>query len=155
MRIGIMRSGYLGGVVACVLSGWGRDVVASFSRRPGSLAGLAADVEPRASDASAAEAAGSSEVVVLSVPGPAVYLARSHAGASESKPVIDTANGFGADAEKIRAGRPAAQFNKARIPGSHCIKRFKPSPRPFGVELPPAAGTVSGRATLRPPRQWW
>jgi len=101
-------------------------------------------LEPRASDASAAEAPGSSEVVVLSVPGPAVYLARSRAGARESKPVIDTANGFGAYAEKIRAGRAAAQFNKARIPGSRCIKRFNA----FTAAVRRRAGTRGGD------RQW-
>jgi hypothetical protein len=63
MRVGVMRAGYVGGGVARVLSGSGRDIAASLSGRPGSLQRLAADIEPPASDAG--DPAAKAEAVTL------------------------------------------------------------------------------------------
>ena len=103
MRVGVMRAGYVGGGVPHVLSGSGRDIAASLSGRPGSLQRFAADIDPSASDAGAAEALESSAVVVVSAPGRAVGLALSHARARGGKPAIDTTSGSALTSRRAEA----------------------------------------------------
>lgn len=124
MRVGIIGAGHIGGNIARFLAGAGHDVTVSFSRDPGSLEKLAAEIGARVSPGSPAEAAASAEVVVVSVPWPVISEALAQAGPLAGKVVIDTTNQFGAGAELIPAGHTAAQFNQARMPGARYTKSF-------------------------------
>ncbi len=124
MRVGIIGAGHIGGNIARFLAGADHDVTVSFSRDPGSLEKLAAEIGPRVSPGSPAEAAASAEVVVVSVPWPVIDEALAQAGPLAGKVVIDTTNQFGAGAELIPAGHTAAQFNQARMPGARYTKSF-------------------------------
>ncbi len=66
--VGFIGSGNIGATVARLAVGAGYDVVVSNSRGPETLAGLVADLGPRARAATAAEAAEAGEFVVVSVP---------------------------------------------------------------------------------------
>lgn len=124
MRVGIIGAGHIGGNIAVLLGGAGHEVTVSFSREPGSLGRLAAEIGSRASAGSPAEAVSASEVVVISVPWPVIDQALTAAGSLAGKVVIDTCNQFGAGAERIPAGQTAAQFNQARMPGARYTKSF-------------------------------
>ena len=124
MRVGIIGAGHIGGNIAVLLGGAGHEVTVSFSREPGSLGRLAAEIGSRASAGSPAEAVSASEVVVISVPWPVIDEALTAAGSLAGKVVIDTCNQFGAGAERIPAGQTAAQFNQARMPGARYTKSF-------------------------------
>ena len=124
MRVGIIGAGHIGGNIARFLAGAGHDVTVSFSRDPGSLEKLAAEIGARVSLGSPAEAAAPAEVVVVSVPWPVINEALAQAGPLAGKVVIDTTNQFGAGAELIPAGHTAAQFNQARMPGARYTKSF-------------------------------
>jgi predicted dinucleotide-binding enzyme len=124
VRVGIIGAGHIGGNIAHFLADAGHEVTVSFSREPGSLEQLAAEIGPRASAGSPAEAVSASEVVVISVPWPVIDEALPAAGSLAGKVVIDTCNQFGADAERIPAGQTAAQFNQARMPGARYTKSF-------------------------------
>ena len=124
MRVGIIGAGHIGGNIAVLLGGAGHEVTVSFSREPGSLGRLAAEIGSRASAGSPAEAVSASEVVVISVPWPVIDEALTAAVSLTGKVVIDTCNQFGAGAERIPAGQTAAQFNQARMPGARYTKSF-------------------------------
>ena len=124
MRVGIIGAGHIGGNIAVFLGGAGHEVTVSFSREPGSLGRLAAEIGSRASAGSPAEAVSASEVVVISVPWPVIDQALTAAGSLAGKVVIDTCNQFGAGAERIPADQTAAQFNQARMPGARYTKSF-------------------------------
>jgi predicted dinucleotide-binding enzyme len=66
--VGFIGSGNIGAGVARLAVAAGYDVVVSNSRGPETLAGLVADLGPRARAATAAEAAEAGEFVVVSVP---------------------------------------------------------------------------------------
>ncbi len=96
MRVGIIGAGHIGGNLARFLAGAGHDVVVTFSREPGALERLAAQIGPRVSVAGkASEAVADSEVVVFSVPWPVIDEALAAAGPLAGKVVIDTTNQFG------------------------------------------------------------
>jgi 8-hydroxy-5-deazaflavin:NADPH oxidoreductase len=125
VRVGIIGAGHIGGNLAHFLAGAGHDVVVTFSREPGALERLAAQIGPRVSVAGkASEAVADSEVVVFSVPWPVIDEALAAAGPLAGKVVIDTTNQFGSGAELIPAGQTAAQFNQARMPGADYTKSF-------------------------------
>jgi 8-hydroxy-5-deazaflavin:NADPH oxidoreductase len=124
VRVGIIGAGHIGGNIAVFLARAGHEVTVSFSREPGSLDRLAAEIGPRASAGSPAEAVSAGEVVVLSVPWPVIDEALAQAGPLAGKVIIDTTNQFGAGAERIPAGQTAAQFNQARMPGARYTKSF-------------------------------
>jgi predicted dinucleotide-binding enzyme len=124
VRVAIIGAGHIGGNIAGFLAGAGHEITVSFSREPGSLERLAAEIGPNASAASAAEAVAAGEVVVISVPWSVIDEALSAAGPLAGKVIIDTCNQFGAGAERIPAGQTAAQFNQARMPGGRYTKSF-------------------------------
>jgi 8-hydroxy-5-deazaflavin:NADPH oxidoreductase len=124
VRVGIIGAGHIGGNIAHFLAGAGHDVTVSFSRDGAALEQLAAEIGPRASAASPAAAVSGAEVVVISVPWPVIDEALSAAGSLAGTVVIDTCNQFGAGTERIPAGRTAAQFNQARMPGARYTKSF-------------------------------
>jgi len=124
VRVGIIGAGRIGGNIAHFLSAAGHEVVVSFSRDPGSLDRLAAEIGPRASVGSPAAAASAGQVVVISVPWSLIDEVLGQAGPLTGKVIIDTCNQFGAGAERIPAGQTAAQFNQARMPGARYTKSF-------------------------------
>lgn len=124
MHVGIVGAGHIGGNIAAFLAAAGHDVTVSFSREPGSLDRLAAEIGARASTGSAADAVAAAEVVVISVPWSVIDEALAQAGPLTGKVVVDTCNQFGAGAKSIPAGRTAAQFNQARMPGARYTKSF-------------------------------
>jgi predicted dinucleotide-binding enzyme len=124
VRVAIIGAGHIGGNIAGFLAGAGHEVTVSFSREPGSLERLAAEIGPRASAARAAEAVSAGEVVVISVPWSVIDEALSAAGPLAGKVIIDTCNQFGPGAERIPAGQTAARFNQARMPGGRYTKSF-------------------------------
>jgi hypothetical protein len=65
---GIIGAGNIGSQVARVVIAQGNDVVIANSRGPETLAGLVADLGPRARAATAEEAAAAADVAVVSVP---------------------------------------------------------------------------------------
>jgi len=124
VRVAIIGAGRIGGNVARFLTGAGHDVTVSFSRDPGALGRLAAELGARASSGPPAEAVSAGEVVVISVPWPVIDQALDQAGSLTGKVVIDTCNQFGSGAERIPAGQTAAQFNQARMTGARYTKSF-------------------------------
>lgn len=124
MRVGIIGAGRIGGNIAHFLAGSGHDVIVTFSREPGSLERLAAEIGPHASAANPADAVSAAEVVVFSVPWPVIDEALATTGPLAGKVIIDTTNQFGAGSERIPGGQTAAQFNQARMPGARYTKSF-------------------------------
>jgi len=123
MRIGIIGAGRIGGNVARQAVRSGHDVMLAFSREPGRLEALAADLGEGAAVATAAQAAGSADVVVLSVPWSVIELALKEVGPLDGKLVIDTTNQFGSGPMPA-PGQTAAAFNAARMRGSRYTKSF-------------------------------
>jgi predicted dinucleotide-binding enzyme len=66
--VGFIGSGNIGGTVARLAAKAGYDVVVSNSRGPDTLAGLVAELGPKARAATAADAAEAADLVIVSVP---------------------------------------------------------------------------------------
>ena len=66
--IGIIGAGHIGSALARAFSGLGYDVVIANSRGPESLAGLVAELGPKVTAASAADAAAAGDIAVVTVP---------------------------------------------------------------------------------------
>ena len=66
--IGLIGAGHIGSQLARLAVKNGYSVVISNSRGPQSLAGLVAEIGPRATAATPAGAAGAGEVVVVAIP---------------------------------------------------------------------------------------
>ena len=121
MRIGIIGAGNIGGNAARRLAGAGHEVLVSFSRDEANLRRLAADLGPRASHGTPADAVRFGEVVILAVPWSTLPAVLEQAGDLSGRVVIDTTNQFG-DGPKPAAGQTAAAFNAARMPGASYTK---------------------------------
>ena len=125
MKIGVIGAGSIGGNAARLLAASGHDVLLSFSRDPGRLAGLARDIGERAAVGSPRDAAQFGEAVMLSVPWSAIPDALEQAGPLDGKIVIDTTNQFGpGGVQQIPGGLTAAQHNQQRMPGARLVKSF-------------------------------
>ena len=66
--IGIIGAGHIGSALARAFSGLGYDVVIANSRGPESLAGLVAELGPKVTAATAADAAAAGDIAVVTVP---------------------------------------------------------------------------------------
>ncbi|MEO6704123.1 MAG: NAD(P)-binding domain-containing protein [Jatrophihabitantaceae bacterium] len=88
--IGFIGSGNIGGTVAKLAIDAGYDVVVSNSRGPETLADLVASLGPNARAATAAQAAASGDIVVVTVP--LGHLDQLPAESLAGKVVIDTCN---------------------------------------------------------------
>src|SRR5258705_8854757 len=93
MRIGIIGAGRIGGNAARLLAKAGHDVFVSFSRDPGKLDALAAEIGGRAG--TPREATEFGEVVVLSVSWTLIDEVLAQASPLDGRIVIDTTNQFG------------------------------------------------------------
>jgi predicted dinucleotide-binding enzyme len=123
--LGTIGSGMIGGTVARLAVNAGHDVVLSNSRGPQTLAGLAAELGPRARAATPAEAA-AGNLVLVSVPVKA-YPALP-AAALAGKIVLDTGNYY-----PQRDGQVAAldarelidsEYLARQLPGARVVKVF-------------------------------
>jgi predicted dinucleotide-binding enzyme len=119
-------SGLIGGTVAALAVTAGYDVVLSNSRGPATLAGLAAELGPRARAATAAEAAAAGDLVLVSVP--VLAYAALPAGALAGRVVLDTGNYYpGRDGQiaALDAGELIdSEYLASQLPGALVVKVF-------------------------------
>jgi predicted dinucleotide-binding enzyme len=126
MKIGIIGAGMIGGTLARRLAQLGHDVAIANSRGPETLTALASDVGARA--VTAAEAARSGEIVVVTIPQKAVKDLPSNlfADVPPEVVVIDTGNYYPArdgSIPPIEQGQPESAWVADRI-GRPVIKAF-------------------------------
>ena len=124
--IGLIGSGNIGSTVAKLAVAAGYDVVLSNSRGPDTLAGLVAEIGPRASAGTAQQAAERGDIVVVTIPlknyreVPAAPLA--------GKIVIDTNNYYpqrdGHIAELDSEQTTVSELLQAHLPNSSVVKAF-------------------------------
>jgi predicted dinucleotide-binding enzyme len=129
MKIGIVGSGKIGGLVGTLWSQAGHEVLFS-SRHPQNLAGLVARAGSGARAGTPEEAIAFGDVVLLSIPffslpdfGPKM------AQALERKIVLDTSNPFpsrdGPMAEEVRrSGRGTGPYLRDWFPGARIVRAF-------------------------------
>ena len=124
--IGFIGSGHIGGTVAGLAIAAGHDVVLSNSRGPDTLTELVAELGPRASAASAQDAAKLGEIVVVSIP----LRAYSDVPVEElaGKIVIDTNNYYwqrdGHFPEIDDESTTSAELLQRHLPTSQVVKAF-------------------------------
>jgi 8-hydroxy-5-deazaflavin:NADPH oxidoreductase len=123
MKIGIVGAGRIGGNCARQFAKVGHEVKLSFSRDPGRLESVAAEIGEQASVGAPSETTEFGEVVVLSVPWDLVDAALAQAGSLDGKIVIDTTNQYGSESLPAE-GETAAHHNAARMPGARYTKSF-------------------------------
>src|SRR5580658_1694916 len=124
--IGILGSGHVGGNLARAAIAHGYDVVLSNSQGPESLAGLVADLGPKARAATPAEAAAAADFAVIAIP--VTTIGQVPVEPLAGKVVIATINYF-----PQRLGRIAAIDNgsttapgllQAHLPASKVVRAF-------------------------------
>jgi predicted dinucleotide-binding enzyme len=134
MKIGIVGAGRIGGNCARQFAKGGHEVKLSFSRDPGRLESLAAEIGERVSAGTPSEATEFGEVVVLSVSWDLVDDALAQAGSLAGKIVIDTTNQYGSESLPAE-GETAAHHNAARMPGARYTKSFNTLTSAFQAEV--------------------
>jgi predicted dinucleotide-binding enzyme len=162
MRIGIIGAGMIGSALARRLAPLGHDVAIANSRGPESLQALASELGVRA--VTAAEAARSGEIVVVTIPQGAIP--RLPRGLFDGVPadvaVVDTGNYYPSrdgriaelDEGKVESvwvsehlGRPVVKaFNN--IYASHLIEKARPKGAPDRVALPVSGDPPDARAKV-------
>jgi 8-hydroxy-5-deazaflavin:NADPH oxidoreductase len=124
--LGLIGSGRIGSTVARLAVSAGYDAVLSNSRGPDTLAGLVAELGPRASAASAAEAAAAGDLVLVSVP--VLAYPALPADALAGKVVLDTGNYYPARDGHIAAlgsrELTDSQYLAQHVPGARVVKVF-------------------------------
>ncbi|MBI5640366.1 MAG: NADPH-dependent F420 reductase [Nitrospirae bacterium] len=125
MNIGIIGSGNMGSGLGSLWARKGHHVIFSYSRHPEKLAELAASV-PNAEAATPSEAAGRSEVILLSVRWPEVEEAIRTAGPMAGKILIDCTNPLKPDLSGLAIGHETSAAEEiARLaPGVKVVKAF-------------------------------
>ncbi|GIM94991.1 NADP oxidoreductase [Paractinoplanes toevensis] len=124
--MGFIGSGNIGGTVARLAAKAGYDVVVSNSRGPETLAGLVAEIGPKARAATAAEAATTGDIVVVSVP----FHAHTTLPAEElaGKVVLDTDNYYpqrdGQVAELDEGTLTSAELEQQHLKAAKVVKVF-------------------------------
>jgi 8-hydroxy-5-deazaflavin:NADPH oxidoreductase len=125
MRIGIIGSGHIGGMLGKIWASAGHQVMFSFSRDQEKLRQLASEAGHQAMFGSPANAKEFADVVLFSVPWVTIPEALRQTGSLSGKIVIDTTNQFGAVGEHaIPSGKTAFGFNVERILGAKMAKAF-------------------------------
>ena len=124
--IGLIGAGHIGSQIARLAVGSGYDVVISNSRGPATLAGLVAELGPRARAATAVEAAKAGDLVVVTIP-----LKNYRAVPVEplaGKIVIDTNNYYpardGHIPELDDESTTTSELLQAHLPASKVVKAF-------------------------------
>jgi predicted dinucleotide-binding enzyme len=124
--IGFIGSGNIGSTLARLLVGLDYDVVLSNSRGPQTLAGLVAELGPRARAATAVEAAEAADIAVVTIPMRAVpdVPVEQLAG----KIVIDTGNYYPSRDGRIAVlddeSSTTSELLQAHLPTSKVVKAF-------------------------------
>ena len=124
--LGIVGAGHIGSTVARLAVDAGLDVVIANSRGPETLADLVADLGPRARAATAEEAAGAGDLVVLTVPLKA--LGDLPVAAFEGRVVLDTGNYYpqrdGRISDLDDGSTTASELTARTLPGARVVKVF-------------------------------
>jgi predicted dinucleotide-binding enzyme len=124
--MGIIGSGHIGSQLARLATSVGYDVVLSNSRGPETLADLVAELGPKASAATAADAAAAGDVVVVTVP--LGSYRDLPAGPLAGKTVIDTCNYYpqrdGRIPELDDESTTTSELIQAQLPGARVVKAF-------------------------------
>jgi hypothetical protein len=124
--LGLIGSGNIGGAVAGLAVAAGNDVVLSNSRGPETLTGLVADLGPKASAGTAAEAAAAGDIVVVTIPLKAYRSVPVEPLAG--KIVIDTNNYYwqrdGHIAQLDDESTTSAELLQDHLPQSRVVKAF-------------------------------
>jgi predicted dinucleotide-binding enzyme len=124
--VGIIGSGFIGGTVARLAVAAGYSVVVSNSRGPETLKDLVEELGPNARAATAAEAAGAGDLVVVSVPLKAYQAAPVEP--LVGKTVIDTNNYYsqrdGDFPELENGSKTSSELLQQHLPSSHVVKVF-------------------------------
>jgi predicted dinucleotide-binding enzyme len=148
--LGLIGSGQIGGTLARVAVDAGLDVVISNSRGPQTLAGLVAELGPRARAGTAQEAAYAGDWVVVSVPVKAYPLMPSEA--LVGKTVLDTGNYYvqrdGHIAELDSGATTHSGWLQRHLEGAHVVKVFNNIYFKHLGALPRPAGAGGDRAAL-------
>ncbi len=124
--LGLIGSGHIGGTVARLAVAAGLDVVLSNSRGPETLAGLVAELGPRARADTPDGAAAAGDLVVVTIP---LRAYRSvPAGPLAGKVVIDTNNYYpardGHIAELDRGTTTVSELLQRHLPAARVVKAF-------------------------------
>ncbi|MEV0454082.1 NADPH-dependent F420 reductase [Catellatospora methionotrophica] len=124
--IGCIGSGNIGGTVARLAVAAGYDVVLSNSRGPETLAGLAAELGPRARAGTVAQAAAAGDLVLVSVPLHAYDSVPPEA--LTGKVVMDTNNYYPERDGQIEVlddgSATSSELLQRHLPGAHVVKVF-------------------------------
>ena len=124
--IGLIGAGHIGSQVARLAIASGHDVVISNSRGPGTLAGLVAELGPKARAATPAEAAEAGDIVVVTVP--LKNVRDVPAAPLVGKIVIDTNNYYPERDGHIEAlddeSTTTAELLQNHLPTSKVVKAF-------------------------------
>ena len=160
--IGFIGSGKIGSQVARKAIETGHDVVLSNSRGPETLAGLVAELGPKARAATALEAAEAGDLVVVTIPFKA--FTEVPAQPLEGKVVIDTNNYYferDGHYEVLDDGtQTSSGLLQAHLPASHVVKVFNaiysadittdglPAGDPNRRALPIAGDDADAKATV-------
>ncbi|MGS0683969.1 NADPH-dependent F420 reductase [Nakamurella sp. GG22] len=124
--LGLIGSGNIGGAVSGLAVAAGNDVVLSNSRGPETLTGLVAELGPKASAGTAAEAAAAGDIVVVTIPLKAYRTVPVEPLAG--KIVIDTNNYYwqrdGHIAELDDESTTSAELLQDHLPQSRVVKAF-------------------------------
>jgi predicted dinucleotide-binding enzyme len=154
MRIGIIGAGNIGGTLARRWAEVGHEVVVANSRGPESLAGLVAEIGPRATAATPAGAAEAGEVVVVAVP--FARYADLPAAELAAKVVVDATNAWGGPPLPASSSEVVA----AALPGAVVVKAFNtihyvqlgadgtPAGTPGRRAIPIAGDDAAAKATV-------
>jgi len=143
MRIGIVGAGNIGGTLARLWVAAGHEVMVGFARNPQRLRALTESLGPSAATGTPAEVADFGEVVVLSVPWPALDEALAAVGGAQAlagRVLVDTCNPFASPGGPLalpRGATSAALELSRRLPGTRLVKAFNTL---YYVTLAEAAG---------------
>ncbi len=126
MRIGFIGSGHIGSTVGRLAVDHGHDVVMSNSRGPDTLQDLVSALGPRASAASATDAAVAGDIVVVSIP--FKHYRDVPVAETAGKTVIDTNNYYaerdGEIAEIADGSTTSSELLAAHLPDAMVVKAF-------------------------------
>jgi len=145
MKIGVIGAGNIGGGIARQATAAGHEVAVSFSRNSGALARLAAELGERVSAMTPTDTAAWADLVIFSVPWPAIPAALAEAGPLDGRIVVDTTNQFG-NGPMPAPGQTAAAFNAARMRGARYTKSFNTLTAGFQAQ---AAGRHGGERVVQ------
>jgi predicted dinucleotide-binding enzyme len=141
MVVGVLGAGRMGRTLARLLVDAGYDVRLANSRGPESLAGLVAELGPRAAAVAASEIAAGADVVVLATGWKQLRVATAAVPSWAGAVVVDTTNprfGPGPDDVYDTGARTSSEVVAELVPGARLVKAFNHQPIPaLAAELGP------------------